>query len=131
MINSKCLATSEPCRTEHVNLRMAVSMGETCGVFAGSVFLCQCPVSDKVQRRDCKHTLGGQGPGANSQAHCMLAAGTWAGCSCALQHNTHGLSSGWEESAREVQVPSIQSACCTLSSQQMKDTAATLVPSSH
>lgn len=76
MINLKCLNTSEPCRTAHANLRMAVSTGEACGVLAGSVFLYPCLMSDKVQGRDCKHRAQSWGPEAKSQVCCVLAAYT-------------------------------------------------------
>lgn len=99
MISLKCLNMSEPCRIKYINLRMAISAVEVCGIFPTSAFFYQYPMWDEVQRCGSEHRLWSQGPEAKSQVGCVLAVHTWTPgqdflCVCALQHTTLG--SLWE-----------------------------------
>lgn len=104
VINTKCLNTSEPCRIQYVNLRMAIRAVGACGGFPMSVFFYQYSVLDDVQSCGSKQALESGTWGHSSGLPCSGCAclDTLAGFAClcvfALQHKTHGLLKEWQGS---------------------------------
>ena len=79
VINTKCLTTSEPCRIQYVNLRMAIRAVGACGGFPMSVFFYQYSVLDDVQRCGSKQALesGTWGHSWGPEACHVLAVHAW------------------------------------------------------